>query len=172
MRIYQSPNKVDWASVLNPLKKSIFLAGGISGCRDWQSDLIEELQNLDSKGLVDFSGLCIFNPRRETFDVTDESAAIEQIKWEHKCLEECDICSFFFPSSKSVQPITLYELGKHMSKHSCVVGIQKGYLRTEDVKIQLSLDDYFCSIYDTYEEAIREHARRLAIIYKNVRRNR
>ena len=170
MKVYQSPNKVDWDLVFKPSKKSIFLAGGISGCCDWQSDLIEELQSIHDSGIVNLSSLSIFNPRRETFDVTDESATIEQIKWEHKCLEECDICSFFFPASKSVQPITLYELGKHMGKHTSVVGIQKGYLRAEDVKIQLALDGDSCAIYDSYEEAIREHARALAITYRNVRR--
>ena len=171
MKVYQAPDKVDWASALNPSKKSIFLAGGISGCQDWQSDMIEELKKIDDDGLVNLGGLIIFNPRRDDFDLTDESATIEQIRWEHKCLEKCDICSFFFPASDSVQPITLYELGKHMGKHHSVVGIQEGYLRTEDVKIQLALDGDTCAIYSTYKEAIREHARALAITYKNVRRN-
>ena len=168
MKVYQAPNKIDMFDVGR--KKSIFLAGGISGCPDWQSDMIEELRNLDVDGLVDLGGLVIFNPRRDDFDLTDETAIIEQIRWEHKCLEHCDICSFFFPASESVQPITLYELGKHLSKHESIVGIQNGYLRSEDVKIQLALDRDICSIYDGYEEAIREHARKLAIRYDQVRR--
>lgn len=36
----------------------------------------------------------------------------------------------------------------------------------------LALDGDSCAIYDSYEEAIREHARALAITYENVRRNR
>lgn len=170
MKVYQAPNKVDLFEVAK--KKSIFLAGGISGCQDWQSDMIEELKKLDADGLVNLGGLVIFNPRRDDFDLNDEQATIEQIKWEHKCLEKCDICSFFFPASESVQPITLYELGKHMNTQISVVGIQNGYLRAEDVKIQLALDCNCCVIYDGYEEAIREHARALAITYDNVRRNR
>ena len=170
MKVYQAPDKVDWYDVGR--KKSIFLAGGISGCPDWQSDMIKELQNLDDDGLVDLGGLIIFNPRRDNFDIRDETATIEQIRWEYKALEKCDICSFFFPLSRSVQPITLYELGKHVDKHVSVVGIQDGYLRAEDVKIQLALDGNFCFIYNSYEEAIREHARTLAITYENVRRNR
>lgn len=170
MKIYQAPNKVDWYEVAK--RKSIFLAGGITGCEDWQSDLIEELQNLNDSGLFDLGGLVIFNPRRDNFDVMDMEVKIEQIKWEHKCLEKCDICSFFFPASESVQPITLYELGRYLRKYNSVVSIQEGYKRAEDVKIQLALDGNCCSIYSSYYEAIREHARALAITYNNMRRNR
>lgn len=170
MKIYQAPNKIDWYEVAK--RKSIFLAGGITGCDDWQSDLIHELENLNDSGLFDLGGLVIFNPRRDNFDVMDMEVKIEQIKWEHKCLEKCGICSFFFPASESVQPITLYELGRHLGDHTSVVSIQEGYKRAEDVKIQLALDGNCCSIYHYYYEAIREHARALAITYDNIRRNR
>ena len=170
MKVYQAPNKVDWYEVAK--KKSIFLAGGITGCDNWQLDLIFELRSLDNSGLFDLGGLIIFNPRSDNFDVMDMEATIEQIKWEHKCLEKCDICSFFFPASESVQPITLYELGRYLSNHTSVIGIQEGYKRAEDVKIQLALDGNYCTIYHDYYEAIREHARSLAITYDNMRRNR
>lgn len=170
MKVYQAPNKVDWYEVAK--RTSIFLAGGITGCDDWQTDLILELENLNDSGLFNLGGLVIFNPRRDHFDVTDMKASIEQIKWEHKCLEKCDICSFFFPASESVQPITLYELGRHLGDHTSVVSIQEGYKRAEDVKIQLALDGNCCSIYHNYSEAIREHARALAITYDNMRRNK
>lgn len=170
MKVYQAPNKVDWYEVAK--RTSIFLAGGITDCVNWQTDLIFELENLNDSGLFNLGGLVIFNPRRDNFDTMDMEAIIEQIKWEHKCLEKCDICSFFFPASESVQPITLYELGKHLGNHHSVVSIQEGYKRAEDVKIQLALDGYCCSIYHNYCEAIREHARALAITYDTVRRNR
>ena len=170
MKVYQAPDKVDWFDTAK--KKSIFLAGGITGCPNWQFDMIWELNNLANSGLYELGGLVIFNPRRDDFDVNDSKATIEQIKWEHKCLEKCDICSFFFPASDTDQPITLYELGKNKSMHSCVVGIQEGYKRAEDVRVQLTLDGDYCSIYHSYEEAIREHARTLATLYDNMRRNR
>ena len=170
MRVCQAPNRVDWYEVAK--RKSIFLAGGITGCDDWQTDLVCELQNLNDSGLFDLGGLVIFNPRRDNFDVMDMATTIEQIKWEHKCLEKCDICSFFFPASESVQPITLYELGRHLGDHTSVVSIQEGYKRAEDVKIQLALDGNSCVVYHDYYEAIREHARALAIVYDNMRRNR
>lgn len=170
MKVYQAPDKVDWYEV--DKRKSIFLAGGITGCDDWQTDLVCELQNLNDSGLFDLGGLVIFNPRRDNFDVMDMEVKIEQIRWEHKCLEKCDICSFFFPASESVQPITLYELGRHLGDHTSVVSIQEGYKRAEDVKIQLALDGNSCVVYHDYYEAIREHARALAIVYDNMRRNR
>ena len=170
MKVYQAPDKVDWYEVAK--RKSIFLAGGITGCDNWQLDLIFELQSLDNSGLFDLGGLVIFNPRRDNFDVMDMEATIEQIKWEHKSLEKCDICSFFFPASESVQPITLYELGRYLRDHTSVISIQEGYKRAEDVKIQLALDGNSCVIYHDYYEAIREHARALAITYDNMRRNR
>jgi hypothetical protein len=170
MKVYQAPDKIDWYEVGRG--KSIFLAGGITGCDNWQEDLIFDLRSLDNSGLFDLKRLTVFNPRRDDFDVTDTKTAIEQIKWEHKCLEMCDICSFFFPASESVQPITLYELGKYSRDHTSVISIQEGYKRAEDVKIQLALDGNCCSIYSFYDEAIREHARALAITYDNMRRNR
>lgn len=170
MKIYQAPDKIDWYEVTK--RNSIFLAGGITDCVNWQTNLIDELENLNDNGLFDLGGLVIFNPRRDNFDVMDMEATIEQIKWEHKCLEKCGICSFFFPASESVQPITLYELGRHLGDHTSVVTIQEGYKRAEDVKIQLALDGNCCSIYHDYCEAIREHARALAITYDNTRRNR
>ena len=170
MKVYQAPDKVDWYEVAK--RKSIFLAGGITGCDNWQSDLIDELRDLGNSSLFDLGGLVIFNPRRDNFDVMDMGVKIEQIRWEHKCLEKCDICSFFFPASESVQPITLYELGRHSKHHTSVVSIQEGYKRAEDVKIQMALDGDHCAIYHYYYEAIREHARALAITYDNMRRNR
>lgn len=170
MKIYQAPDKIDWYEVAK--KTSIFLSGGISGCKNWQKDLIDELQRLRELGLFDLGGLVIFNPRRDDFDIENPNATVEQIKWEHKCLEKCDICSFFFPASNTVQPITLYELGRHLGDHTSVVSIQEGYKRAEDVKIQLALDGNCCTIYRSYDEAIREHARALAITYDNMRRNR
>lgn len=170
MKIYQAPNKIDWFEVAK--KKSIFLSGGISGCKNWQKDLIDELQRLRELGLFDLGGLVIFNPRRDDFDTKNPNATVEQIKWEHKCLEKCDICSFFFPASNTVQPITLYELGKYQNCKPVIIGIEDGYLRTEDVVIQCALDQCFCTVYSDYIDAIREHARALAITYDDMRRNR
>jgi hypothetical protein len=48
------------------------LAGGITGCPDWQSKLINLLRNED---------IVIFNLRRKNFPIHDPTAVEEQIKW-------------------------------------------------------------------------------------------
>ena len=137
----------------------VFLAGGITDCSDWQSKVIEELEKLDS--LYNLDDVVIFNPRRENFDVTDPDATIDQIEWEHKYLNDCDIFSIYFEASKSLQPICMYELGKHSLKDRKVVTVQKGYLREEDVLIQCKLDGLWVD-YIFGDEAIAVHARRIA----------
>ena len=82
----------------------------------------------------------------------------------------CDIFSCFFVDSESVQPITLYELGKYATKKNSVISIVSGYKRTHDVVTQLALDRTYCSVYYEYREAIREHARKIALSYDIIRR--
>lgn len=111
---------------------SIFLAGGITGTKSWQTILIDLLKNNSDK-------LVIFNPRRRNFPINDPSAAEAQIKWEYKYLRKVDIISFWFPK-ETLCPITLFELGQHsMTNKHLVVGTDPEYARKHDVKIQLSL---------------------------------
>jgi hypothetical protein len=115
----------------------LFLAGGITNCRDWQSELIELL--LPNKGTI-------FNPRRKEWPINNPSASEEQIKWEYKYLWQADIISFWF-SKETLNPIVLYELGAHLvrikSKQAgppiIIIGIEDGYQRTQDIIIQTSL---------------------------------
>lgn len=167
MIVYQAPE--DFTNKFYG-KHSVFLSGGITGCGDWQRDIIEELGSLHDSGMFDLSSLVIFNPRRDEFDMLDRDMAIEQIKWEHRRLEMCDIFSCFFVDSESVQPITLYELGKYATNKNSVISIVSGYKRTHDVVTQLALDRTYCSVYYEYREAIREHARKIALSYDIIRR--
>jgi hypothetical protein len=41
---------------------SLFMGGGISGCPDWQAQLVRELKDVD---------LVLVNPRRKVFDVSE-----------------------------------------------------------------------------------------------------
>lgn len=138
---------------------SVFLAGGITGCTNWQEKAISELLRLSD--YYDLSNVVIFNPRRDEFDVTDKTAEIEQIKWEHERLKGCDIFSCFFEANDSLQPITLYELGKWSNTKPSVVTVQKGYLRERNVLIQSALDKLQVS-YVSGEDAIKHHARMIA----------
>jgi len=113
-----------------------FLAGGISGCKDWQSKVIEELEKYPNT-----DKLVLFNPRRENFPIDDPSAAEKQITWEFNLLNDCDIFSMYFDGGESIQPICLYELGRHLAlkKNGPIVSVEDGYKRTQDVLIQAKL---------------------------------
>jgi hypothetical protein len=123
---------------------SIFLAGGITDCPDWQSE---------ARRLIP-TGVTVLNPRRENFPIHDPSASRQQIEWEFRHLHKATVVLFWFPASKtSPQPIALYELGRHAALgRSLVVGVEDGYLRTADVLIQLGLARPELSVLLTLED--------------------
>jgi len=112
---------------------SLFLAGGITGCPDWQATIIQMLQN---------EKVTLFSPRRKNFDVTNPKESEVQITWEHKYLNATDAISFWF-CEKETQPITLLEFGRYTTKElgrKVFVGVDPKYPRIKDVQIQLSLE--------------------------------
>lgn len=113
-------------------KLRVFLAGGISGCRDWQSQFISLVQE-EHKHVI------FVNPRREEFDVTDKTATDIQIEWEYKELSMASAVVFFF-CEETVCPIALYELGfQANSNKPLIVGYDPNYSRSLDIIKQLSL---------------------------------
>lgn len=124
----------------------VFLAGGITNCPDWQSKVINYLNNIDFDLL---SKLVVFNPRRKDFPIHDKSAAFQQIEWEYNMLEKCDIFSIYFSSGESDQPICMYELGRNILRMQMkypvdwqdriIISVEDGYRRKQDVLIQTGL---------------------------------
>lgn len=117
-------------------RTKVFLAGGITGCWDWQQEMIKALGDLPDDVLL-------MNPRRADFP-TDlaaaEAAAEEQITWEFEHLTAADLIVFFFAAADSPQPIALYELGRYAALgQPLVVATEDGYPRTLDVRVQLAL---------------------------------
>lgn len=111
-------------------EKSLFIAGGISGCRIWQDDLVHFLKEEE---------LVVLNPRRKNFDINQKDINQEQIKWEFEHLKIADAVSFWFPK-ETLCPITLYELGKiSMTEKKLFIGVDPDYKRKEDLEIQTSL---------------------------------
>jgi len=111
-------------------KKSIFLAGGITGCSDWQKEMVKNLGDLD---------IIVYNPRRENFPIHDPSAAMAQIKWEFDHLRKASMIQFWF-GSETIQPIVLFELGSWVvSNKPIVVGMDSAYQRKQDVIVQTAL---------------------------------
>ena len=129
---------------------TVFLAGGITDCPWWQDDVIAMLTN--------YPGI-IYNPRRKDFPMDDPNAAEEQITWEYNALNKANIFSMWFCAGKSDQPICMYELGRHVTRldeHSfldrVVIGVEPGYKREQDVRIQMDLISPTIFISSTLEE--------------------
>lgn len=130
---------------------TLFLAGGITGCPDWQAEVCHRL--------VD-TGLILLNPRRPDFPVDDPSAAAAQIRWEFEHLGRATARLFWFPA-QTVCPIALYELGRWAALapgQPLFVGTAPGYPRRLDVLEQLNLarpDVRVTSHLDDLEFAVR-----------------
>ena len=109
---------------------TMFLAGGITDCHDWQTEMVDMLANVD---------IVLFNPRRADFPIGDQNAAIDQITWEYKHLQRADMILFWFPC-ETLCPIVLYELGwAHNIKRKIYIGTHPDYKRAHDVEIQMHL---------------------------------
>jgi hypothetical protein len=113
-----------------PSERTLFLAGGISGCPDWQREIVALLAD---------TPLVLFNPRRADFPIHDPSAAEAQIAWEHEHLRRAEAILFWFPC-ETLNPIVLYELGAwSMTNKPLFVGVHPDYQRRQDVEIQTRL---------------------------------
>ena len=130
MQYIEAPNNT------NAMYKSIFLAGGIQDCGDWQKDLI---------GVIAQSHLdvTVFNPRRaEKFINVDDGLYLEQVKWEFEHLREADIVGFWF-GGETFNPTTLFEYGSALErngyKNGIVVGCDKRYYKRRNIIVQTSL---------------------------------
>lgn len=117
-----------------------FMAGGISGCPDWQAELISYLQRIeDGPGRPSFwRPHTLLNPRRPNFPIHDPNASREQIAWEFIGLQAADRILFWF-SRGSLNPIVLFELGCYLHHDHIIVGCDPEYPRLADVQIQLRL---------------------------------
>lgn len=125
MYYIESPNTVP-----NERTNKLFLAGGITGCRDWQKEVIAGLTDLN---------IVIFNPRRANFPIDDPTAAEAQIRWEAERMEEAHIISFWF-CKETLCPIVLFELGHWIySEKIVIIGMDKEYQRRQDVEIQTNI---------------------------------
>ena len=129
--LYRSPDPLPPAFQ----RPSVFIAGGISDCPDWQAEMV---------GMLDHDRNDVVNPRRiGGFDKTGATAR-EQITWEHHALSMVDSCIFWFPR-ETLCPITLFELGKMLEKTmetsgmTLAVGWHPEYARAFDLEVQIPL---------------------------------
>jgi hypothetical protein len=141
MKYYEAPN--EYVPDGSP---SIFLAGGITGCPDWQRTVTE---------LLDGDDVVVLNPRRER-SVGVEAVA-EQVAWEYAHLRRASSVLFWFPASvDSVQPIALYGLGMHAGLGTrIVVGADSSYVRRLDVELQLALVRPDLPVFDSLTDMVQ-----------------
>lgn len=110
---------------------TLFLAGGITSCPDWQSEAISKLSDTD---------LTILNPRRANFPINDPTQSEKQIRWEHRNLCMADAILFWFPC-ETLCPIVLFELGARLQySKKLFIGCHPEYSRKYDVIIQSKLE--------------------------------
>lgn len=126
----------------------LFLAGGITNCPNWQNEMIEKLKE---------TNIIIFNPRRESYPINEDSTSLKQIKWEYDYLKSADIISYWF-SEGSINPISLYELGMwgNSRDKKIFIGVHPDYQRKEDVYIQTRLARPDIKIVDSIDKLCKQ----------------
>lgn len=138
---------IEAVSYENPKFKSLFLAGGITNCPDWQNVIVNELTEFE---------ISIFNPRRKIFNIEIAEESQKQIIWEYKRLREADILIFWF-SEGSINPITLFEYGSALERNQKIfVGTHHNYERKTDIMIQTKLRQPEINVNHSLESLIAE----------------
>lgn len=135
---------------------SVFLAGSISGCPDWQSYVVDKIKDLD---------ITILNPRRAVFDMGDPEASKIQIEWEFNHLRKASFIAWWF-SKETVAPIGLFELGQHArTKHVIVVGMDPEYPRKIDVEMQMSHNRPRMPLYYSLDDLVTQIRDKFTFLY-------
>lgn len=146
--IWDPPQHIVTAPAYEPVAEnvpSLFLAGGMHLCPDWQQEVIEALK--DSRWII-------FNPRRKEFPTDDPDEAEIQNRWEHDHLRRATAILFWFPS-ETLCPMALYQLGAWtVTDKPIFLGIHPDYRRRLDIEIQTEL------ARPTHAERVREHLNR------------
>lgn len=132
---------------------TVFLAGGITGCRNWQ---------LDAMGMLP-DGITILSPRRPDWPIGDPGASAGQIGWEVEHLRGCDMMLVWF-SDETLQPITWYEMGKYIGgTKRMAVGASPAYPRRADVVLQVGYERPTAVVHDNLRATCDEVARQFKI---------
>ncbi len=135
----------------------IFMAGGITGCSEWQQKLWVNVSGdyrltSDAEMSIKYPMVTMYNPRRSNFDVNDATMFEDQIVWENVKLDASDLVVFWF-TKDTIQPITLLELGKELGKGShIIIGRDDDYERADDIELQAKLCGYKDYFYNTLED--------------------
>jgi len=126
---------------------AVFLAGGISDCENWQSQVVSGLQPVDA---------AVLNPRRASFPASNTPAHQQQIEWEFRHLRRANLIAFWFPP-QTLCPIALFELGVCCASQTpLIVGADPNYRRRFDLEVQLELHRPQVTVTRTLTDLIDE----------------
>lgn len=131
----------------------LFLAGGITGCGDWQSEVVDKLSSK-------LGNVAVVNPRRSNYPDFDPMETVAQIEWEFLHLKLATHVLFWFPK-ETLCPITLFEYGRALADKTqeIYIGCDPEYrrlidlihqtrLERPDVKINLSIEALINEVLD------------------------
>jgi len=156
MIVISAPNE-DY-SIKNHYNFKIFLSGGILNCPDWQSDVINRINDE-----YRYSNKTIYNPRCENFPFNDDNAPERFAVWQYEHLKMANAILFWFPK-ESLGEITLYELGKwgNSSDKIISIGCDPEYKRINDVILQTKLARRNAIISTSLENTIKNLASQIS----------
>jgi hypothetical protein len=166
MRIVKAPEDVIKADG----EITLFVAGGITDCPDWQAQFFKLMKRELGKNFP----IVLMSPRRDDFDVSNPDETVKQIKWEFDHLQPADIIVFWF-CKETLCPIVLYELGVQMGRKlhynghgtpKIFIGVEKGYERAEDIAIQTQLVNDHYVILSSVEDLARTAAQSAKIMHQ------
>jgi hypothetical protein len=144
--IFKSP-----APLQPQCNRTIFLAGGISNCADWQEGVAVRIA-------AEVPDCVIYNPRRDDFDMSAyEEVSRQQIIWEFHALRMSTVNLFWFPA-ETLCPITLFEYGSAIERlHAGAVmcGTHPDYQRRFDLIEQTRLRNGM-PIFDDLDHLVSE----------------
>jgi len=129
---------------------AVFLAGGITGCPDWQQAVTMALRG---------EHVVVLNPRQPHYDADNPDNYTRQVDWEftHRNHEALAYMLFWFPAPQ-IQPIALFELGDALARPELpvVVGADPRYSRHLDVVQQCRAARPQVIVHDDLDSTVAE----------------
>jgi hypothetical protein len=153
-KVIMPPEEYDFKQPPEP--PVVFLAGAIDmgEADDWQKEVIDSLKDVPC---------VILNPRRKDWDKSwkqdiENDKFREQVEWELKGLEQCSLIALCL-TKDSKAPISLLEMGLHISDGRMIVHCPEGFYRKGNVDIVC--EKYGVPVLQDFEDFKMEVKRRL-----------
>lgn len=106
---------------------SVFMAGGMAGCPDWQKEIINLLEPVPGT---------LLNPRQSTNSIDSSDATnYEQLTWALEHMHRAGAILFWF-SCEHLCPASLFELGVWLRESKPLfIGVHPNYTRRVTIEV-------------------------------------